>query len=260
MNAELIGRVRSRLVEYFGKVDHTDFSLVEPEEKRTAEDKTPLTALIDHTLLKPEATGVDIDRVCDEAAHHQFASVCVNPCWVDRAAKRLEESSVKVCTVIGFPLGAATSQVKAYEAAQAIDLGADEIDMVINIGALLAGEYEVVYEDIRAVVKASSGRAVVKVIIETALLSEEKKIAACILASSAGADFVKTSTGFAGGGATIDDVALMRAVVGSAMGVKASGGIRDYAGAKAMVRAGADRLGTSSGVAIAKGEVGNSSY
>ncbi|NLV91632.1 MAG: deoxyribose-phosphate aldolase [Firmicutes bacterium] len=256
MNAELILRVRHGLVEYFHSLGRRDIPSENPEPRDITdwEGQTSLCKRIDHTLLKPQATAVDVCELCDEAMEYDFASVCVNPVWVEVAAKRLENSSVAVCTVIGFPLGATLPQVKAYEARQALEQGAREVDMVINIGALLGGNYQLVYEDIKAVVEAVKGEALVKVIIESGLLSEEKKIAACILASAAGADFVKTSTGFSGGGATVEDVVLMRTVVGNTAQVKASGGIRDYPGAMAMIRAGADRLGTSSGVTIARGE------
>lgn len=259
-NSELITRVKTRLLEYFDGLGEVDFSVEDPEPGLMDEGRLPINSIIDHTLLKPEAKADDIKQLCAEAMEYRFASVCVNPCWIPLAVKELSGSPVKVCTVIGFPLGATTTQAKAFEARQAVELGASEVDMVINIGALRSQDYRTVYTDIRAVVKAAGNSALVKVIIETALLSREEKVAACILASAADADFVKTSTGFAKGGAAVEDVALMREVVGTGMGVKASGGIRDYAAAAAMVKAGADRLGTSSGVAIVKGEAGHGSY
>ncbi|HEU4323586.1 MAG TPA: deoxyribose-phosphate aldolase [Roseiflexaceae bacterium] len=213
---------------------------------------TEIARLIDHTLLKPEATPEQIERLCAEAREHGFASVCVNPTYVARCAELLSGSSVAVCTVVGFPLGATTSAVKAFEAREAIEQGASEVDMVIAVGRLKAGEHDAVEEDIRLVVAAAhTGGAICKVIIETALLTDEEKTAVCRLAVRAGADFVKTSTGFAASGATLHDVALMRGVVGPEIGVKAAGGIRSLADALAMVKAGATRLGTSAGVQIA---------
>lgn len=208
-----------------------------------------LAKYIDHTNLKPEATPQDIDRLIDEAKTYHFASVCINPCYVGYAKKKLQDSDVKVCTVIGFPLGANTSAVKAFETAEAIRQGADEIDMVIAIGALKAGLYQKVQQDIEAVVKASQGH-LVKVILETCLLSREEIVKACQLAMAAGAQFVKTSTGFNKHGATVEDVALMKATVGEKMMVKASGGIRTLQDALQMIEAGASRLGTSSGVML----------
>jgi deoxyribose-phosphate aldolase len=213
-----------------------------------------LARYIDHTLLKPEASRDQILKLCREAVEHHFASVCVNPCWVRLCAEALRGSEVKVCTVIGFPLGATLSTVKAFEAEECIRQGAGEVDMVINIGALKSGDRQYVEDDIRAVVeRAHALGALVKVIIETVLLTQEEKVLACRLSQAAGADFVKTSTGFAGGGATVEDVALMRQVVGDAMGVKAAGGIRTYADALRMIQAGANRLGTSAGVQIIQG-------
>ena len=211
-----------------------------------------IARLIDHTLLKPEATARQIAQLCAEAREHHFASVCINPWYVRLAADLLSDvEDVEVCTVVGFPLGATTPQVKAYEALQAIADGATEVDMVINIGALKSKRYDAVARDIRAVVRAAhAAGALVKVIIEAALLTDEEKVAACLLAKQAEADFVKTSTGFGPGGATVEDVALMRAVVGPDMGVKAAGGIRSYEAARAMVAAGANRIGASAGVRI----------
>ncbi|WP_161979140.1 deoxyribose-phosphate aldolase [Streptococcus sp. S784/96/1] len=214
---------------------------------------------IDHTLLKPESTQSQIDKLLSEAKEYDFASVCVNPTWVNYSAKALAETDVNVCTVIGFPLGATTPAVKAFETKDAIENGADEIDMVINIGALKSGNFDLVEEDIRAVVEASEDK-LVKVIIEACLLTEEEKVKACQLSVKAGADFVKTSTGFSTGGATVADVALMRQTVGPNVGVKAAGGARSLADAQAFIEAGATRLGTSSGVAIIKGETVNGGY
>lgn len=214
---------------------------------------------IDHTLLKPESTQEQIDQLLNEAKEYDFASVCVNPTWVKYSAQALAGSDVNVCTVVGFPLGATTSAVKAFETKEAIANGADEIDMVINIGALKTGNLELVEEDIRSVVEAANGK-LVKVIIEACLLTDEEKVTACQLSVKAGADFVKTSTGFSTGGATVADVALMRQTVGPDIGVKAAGGARSLADAQAFIEAGATRLGTSSGVAIIKGEKVNGGY
>lgn len=214
---------------------------------------------IDHTLLKPESTQTQIDKLIAEAVEYQFASVCVNPTWVSYAAKALKGTEVNVCTVIGFPLGANTSSVKAFETKDAVANGADEIDMVINIGQLKSGQYDAVEADIRAVVEAS-GDKLVKVIIETCLLTDGEKVKACQLAVAAGADYVKTSTGFSTAGANIADVTLMRKTVEPNIGVKAAGGTRSYADAEAFIKAGATRIGTSAGVAIVNGETANSSY
>ncbi|GAX91547.1 2-deoxyribose-5-phosphate aldolase [Effusibacillus lacus] len=215
-----------------------------------------MASSIDHTLLKPEATPEQIRKICGEAKQHGFASVCVNPVFVPLAAAELRESDVKVCTVIGFPLGAATSETKAFETENAVANGATEVDMVIPIGLLKAGEYRAVLEDIKQVVHACKGRALVKVIIETSLLTDEEKIAACIISRHAGADYVKTSTGFSTGGATREDIELMRLTVGPKMGVKASGGVRTREDALAMLQAGATRIGASASVAIVQGGQG----
>ncbi len=208
---------------------------------------------VDHTLLKPDASETDIEKLCEEAARYRFASVCVNPTWVRAAACHLKGSGVVVCTVVGFPLGATLADVKAYEARRAIFDGAREVDMVINVGALKSGDDCAVEFDIRAVVEAAHEYGVlVKVIIEAALLTDEEKVRACLAAKRAGADFVKTSTGFAKGGATVADVALMRRTVGAEMGVKAAGGVRGIEDARAMLEAGATRIGASVGVKIAQ--------
>ena len=208
--------------------------------------------MIDHTVLKPETTIDMVETLCKEAMEYNFAAVCVNPYYVKFCKEILIDSKVKVATVIGFPLGANTKEVKVFETIDAIKNGADEIDMVINIGALKHKDYEIVKEDIKAVVDAAKEKAIVKVIIETCLLTEEEKVKACELSMDAGADFVKTSTGFSTGGATVDDVGLMKSIVGDKLEVKASGGVRDLDSAKQMIEAGATRLGTSSGVKIAK--------
>ncbi len=219
----------------------------------------PINQYIDHTLLKPESTQEQIDHLLSEAVEYQFASVCVNPTWVAHCSKTLAGTGVKVCTVVGFPLGANTSSVKAFETKDAIANGADEIDMVINVGQLKSGQYEVVKADIRAVVEASQDK-LVKVIIETCLLTNDEKVKACQLAVSAGADFVKTSTGFSAAGATVEDIVLMRETVGPNIGVKAAGGARSYKDAEAFIEAGATRIGTSSGVAIVSGETVTEGY
>jgi len=213
-----------------------------------------LASLIDHTLLKPDATREEVEQLCREAAQFCFASVCVNPNWVALCRELLRGSGVKVCTVIGFPLGAHLPDIKAYETRRAIEQGAEEVDMVINIGALKSRDYALVEQDIQGVVSASGGRALVKVILETSLLTRDEKVMGSTLAKAAGADFVKTSTGFAGGGATVEDVQLMRETVGPEMGVKASGGVRTKEDAEKMVAAGATRLGASAGVKIVRGE------
>lgn len=219
----------------------------------------PINQYIDHTLLKPESTQEQIDHLLSEAVEYQFASVCVNPTWVAHCSKTLAGTGVKVCTVVGFPLGANTSSVKAFETKDAIANGADEIDMVINVGQLKSGQYEVVEADIRAVVEASQDK-LVKVIIETCLLTNDEKVKACQLAVSAGADFVKTSTGFSAAGATVEDIVLMRETVGPNIGVKAAGGARSYEDAEAFIEAGATRIGTSSGVVIVSGETVTEGY
>ncbi|WP_374019702.1 deoxyribose-phosphate aldolase [Paenibacillus thiaminolyticus] len=219
-----------------------------------------IAQMIDHTLLRADAVKDEITKLTEEAARYQFASVCVNPAWVAYCAEQLAGTPVKVCTVIGFPLGASTTAVKAYETADAIGNGADEIDMVINVGQLKAGNDDEVERDIAAVVTAAAGKVLVKVIIETCLLTEEEKIRACELAVKAGADFVKTSTGFSTGGATREDVALMRRTVGERAGVKASGGVRSLEDVNTMIEAGATRIGASSGVSIMNGMESSSSY
>lgn len=216
---------------------------------------------IDHTLLKPGSTEEQIKQVCAEAREYGFASVCVNPYYASLVRKELEGTNVKTCVVVGFPLGATTKEVKAFETKQATQNGAQEVDMVINIGALKSKKYDDVKEDIEAVVKASNGKALVKVIIETCLLTEEEKVRACEISKEAGADFVKTSTGFSTGGATVEDVKLMRKTVGPDIGVKASGGVRTKEDAEAVIAAGATRIGASASIAIAEGtKNSNSGY
>jgi deoxyribose-phosphate aldolase len=210
-----------------------------------------VAGMIDHTLLKPDASRAEVEKLCREAAEYRFASVCVNPTWIATCARLLHGSTVKVCSVVGFPLGATTPDVKHYETRRALFDGAREIDMVINVGALKSGDLRVVERDIEAVTgPCREAGAISKVIIETALLTDEEKVTACTLAKAAAADYVKTSTGFGPGGATAADVALMRRVVGEAMGVKASGGVKDLDALRAMVAAGATRIGASAGVRI----------
>ena len=213
-----------------------------------------LAKTIDHTILKPGAEQKDVERICAEAKKWNFASVCINPCWVSLAFELLKDTDVKVCTVIGFPLGAATTASKAFEAEEAIENGAGEVDMVINVGRLTAGDYVYVREDIRAVVEKAGGRAVTKVILETCLLTRDQIVKACELAVEAGADYVKTSTGFSTGGATVEAVSLMYETVKGKAKVKASGGIRTYEDAMKMIQAGASRIGTSKGVNIVSGQ------
>lgn len=212
--------------------------------------KEYIASIIDHTVLRADAMPEDIIKICREADEHKFASVCINPCYVKLAAEQLKSSSVKVCTVIGFPLGASVAEVKAYEAVKAIEDGATEVDMVINIGMLKAGKLDYVKEDIAAVVNAAKGKALTKVIIEACLLTDEEKTAVCKLSKEAGADFVKTSTGFSKWGAKAEDIKLMREAVGPELGVKASGGVHSYEDAVKMVENGATRIGASSSIKI----------
>jgi len=218
-------------------------------------ENSAMARMIDHTLLKPDTTKEDIDKLCAEAKQYNFASVCVNPCYVSQCYDHLKNTPVKVCTVIGFPLGANCTDIKRKEAELALSQGAQEIDMVINIGRLKSGDFDYVFNDINQVVLAAKKyNAVCKVIIETSLLTDEEKVKACLISKNAKADFVKTSTGFSTGGATASDVALMRYVVGSSVGVKASGGIRTKEDAEAMIESGADRIGASASVKIVTGD------
>lgn len=223
-------------------------------------NKKELARMIDHTILKAEATEKEIEKLCKEALEYNFASVCVNPSMVEKAYSLLKESEVKVCTVIGFPLGATTTEVKAFETEDVIKKGATEVDMVINVGKLKEGNLEYVKKDIEAVVNAAKGKALTKVIIETCLLTDEEKVTACKLSKEAGADFVKTSTGFSTGGATASDIKLMRETVGKDLGVKASGGVRSLEDAMAMIENGATRIGASASIAICEGKESNSTY
>lgn len=209
-----------------------------------------LNGYIDHTLLKPEATEEQVKKICDEAKKYQFASVCVNTYYTSLVSKQLEGTNVKTCVVIGFPLGATTKEVKAFETKQAIENGAQEVDMVINVGALKDKKYDEVRDDIKAVVEIAKDKALVKVILETCLLTKDEIVKACELSKEAGVDFVKTSTGFSTGGATVEDVKLMRETVGSEIGIKASGGVRTTEDAEAFIAAGANRIGASASIAI----------
>lgn len=223
-------------------------------------NKKDLAKMIDHTILKADATEKEVEKLCSEALEYNFASVCINPSMVEKAANMLKGSDVKVCTVIGFPLGATTTEVKAFETEDVIKKGATEVDMVINIGKLKEGNLEYVKKDIEAVVNAAKGKALTKVIIETCLLTDEEKVTACKLSKEAGADFVKTSTGFSTGGATASDIKLMRETVGPELGVKASGGVRSLEDAMAMIENGATRIGASASIAICEGTESNSTY
>lgn len=219
-----------------------------------------LAKMIDHTILKADATEKEVEKLCAEALKYNFASVCINPSMVEKAAGILKGSEVKVCTVIGFPLGATTTEAKAFETDDVIKKGATEVDMVINVGKLKDGDLNYVKKDIEAVVNAAKGKALTKVIIETCLLTDEEKVTACKLSKEAGADFVKTSTGFSTGGATKEDIKLMRETVGPDLGVKASGGVRTREDAEAMIENGATRIGASASIAICEGTVSNSTY
>lgn len=241
----------------------TDFDEFEKSAKpnRVKLDAKELSAMIDHTLLKPEATISEIEQLCAEAVQHNFASVCVNPSFVSTCFNIIKSSNAKVCTVIGFPLGATTTQSKFLEAEEAIKNGAEELDMVLNIGRLKVKDYDFVYNDLKSIADLSKKHLCTsKVILETCLLTDEEKIAACLLANEAGLNFVKTSTGFSKGGATTYDVSLMKFIVGDKLKVKASGGIRSYEDAIAMINAGATRLGASAGVKIIAGQKSESNY
>ena len=245
---------QSALDAYLGGADRVGTDGESPELPNTE-----VARRIDHTLLKGDATRADHVKLCEEARKYRFASVCINTTWVPLCKGLLQGAGVMTICVVGFPLGAATSRAKAAETREAIANGADEIDMVINLGLLKSGDHTAVHDDIRQVVEAAAGRPV-KVILETHLLSREQKIAACAISKAAGAAFVKTSTGFSGGGATVDDIRLMRQVVGPEMGVKASGGVRNTADAHAMIGAGANRIGASASVAIVTGGTSKGGY
>jgi deoxyribose-phosphate aldolase len=256
--SELISKITSEVMKRLQAEIEKQRSSTGPTGKFSGINPAELAQYIDHTLLKPESTLAMFDKLCEEAKQYKFKSVCVNSCRVPYVTKKLQGTGVAVCSVIGFPLGAMDSRAKAFEARRAIEEGAKELDMVINIGALKSGELHLVEEDIRAVRRATRGTTILKVIIETSLLTQDEKVLACEISKKAGANFVKTSTGFAGGGATVEDIALMRRVVGPNMGVKASGGVRDYDKAVAVLNAGANRIGAVAGVAIVTGVRGES--
>jgi len=267
---QILNQVLDKVKEMLPKNENTDSNdgdiidaipYIEKEADMGNQDFSGLTkkeivekmaSFIDHTILKADATKSDVDKIIDEALEYKFYSVCVNSCYTAHVSSRLKESGVKTCTVVGFPLGAMSTPAKAFEAKKAVEDGSEEIDMVINVGALKSKDFTTVLNDISAVVKASYP-AKVKVIIETSLLNEEEKIVACTLSKTAGAHFVKTSTGFSTSGATVEDIALMRKMVGSNIGVKASGGVRDQKTAVAMIKAGASRVGASSSIKIVEG-------
>lgn len=252
MNSELLIKKIEKEIERYKK----DFKIIKINEVKEASE---LAGLIDHTVLKAETSPEDIKKLCKEAVENKFFSVCINPVYVSLAKEYLKGTDVKIATVIGFPLGANDTSVKAFETQIAREDGADEFDMVINVGLLKSKNYDMVYEDINSVVEAADGKTV-KVIIETCYLETEDKIAACVISKFAGADFVKTSTGFGSGGAKSEDVALMKFVSGNEMKVKASGGIRDFETAREMIEAGAERLGVSAGLKIIKGLKSDSNY
>lgn len=252
--------VMQRLNEQLGKQGTSD---KENDSKPAAPariSQAELAGYIDHTLLKPEAVESQFDLLCNEAVTYKFKSVCVNSSWVPYVAKKLRGTGIIVCSVIGFPLGGMDTRSKAFEARSAIENGATELDMVINVGALKSGNIKLVEEDIRAIKRACRSTTVLKVILETGLLTDSEKILACEISKKAGADFVKTSTGFSGSGATVEDISLMRRIVGPAMGVKASGGIRTFEQAVALINAGANRLGCGSSVAVVTGAVSQGNY
>jgi deoxyribose-phosphate aldolase len=261
---ELIDRITKEVIQRLSQKSQT------PGEKTTGHTSVSssgqtisaaeLAGYIDHTLLKPEAVVSQFEQLCNEAVKFKFKSVCVNSSWIPFVAKKLRGTNVKICSVIGFPLGEMDTRSKAFEARNAIGNGADELDMVINVGALKSGNLKLVEEDIRAIKRACRTSTVLKVILETGLLTDEEKIIACEISRKAGADFVKTSTGFSGSGATIHDVALMRRIVGPRMGVKASGGIRKFDQAVALINAGANRLGCGASVDIITGAESKGSY
>ena len=250
---ELIEKISEEIISKLKKLSPSDTFSIDSSSCIKTKSRAEIAKYIDHTLLKPDATEAEVKKLCEEAIQYGFFSVCINPAWTAYCAKKLRGTGVKVCTVVGFPLGATDSRTKAFETRNAIENGADEIDMVINVGALRNGDLKTVETDLRAVLTACRSTTTTKAIIETCLLSDEEKIAASQLAKKVGYDFVKTSTGFSTAGATAYDVALMRRIVGPKMGVKASGGIRTYEDALLMIESGATRLGCSSSVKIVSG-------
>lgn len=252
---ELVQEITKKVLERLQMSSYSSSNGTSKGETEQSLTPADLAAYIDHTLLRPDATEDEVLALCRDAKQYRFYSVCVNSCWVELCARELRNTGVKVCSVVGFPLGAIDSRTKGAETRNAIENGADEIDMVINIGALKSKKFDYVENDIRWVLRSCRQKTVTKVIIETALLNSDEKVLACEIAKKVKADFVKTSTGFAKGGATVEDVSLMRKVVGPTMGVKASGGVRTFETAAAMIRAGATRIGTSSSVALIQGGV-----
>ncbi len=261
---ELIDKITKEVMERIKKqMQVQDIDKKNPEVLPVAKPMitpTELAKYIDHTLLKPEAVQSQFKQLCEEAVKYQFKSVCVNSSWVPYVTKKLRGTGIKICSVIGFPLGEMDSRSKAFEARSAISNGADELDMVINVGALKSRNLDLVEKDIRAIKRACRSNTILKVIIETVLLTDEEKIIACEISKKADADFVKTSTGFLGGGATVEDIILMRRIVGPDMGVKASGGIRSYDQAVALINAGANRLGCGSSIAVITGATVSGNY
>ncbi len=259
---ELIEKITKEILSKLEKMNKTEGASSASEQTESSNTITTLelAGLIDHTLLKPGATENQFAQLCEEALQFKFMSCCVNSSWVPYVAKKLRGSSVKVCSVVGFPLGEMDTRSKAFETRNAIANGAHEIDMVINTSALKSGNLKLVEEDIRAIKRACRSTTILKVIIETSLLTDAEKVIACEISKKVGADFVKTSTGFTGAGATVEDVALMRRVVGPKIGVKASGGIRDYKTAAAMIQAGATRIGAGGSVAIVSGNTAQGNY
>ncbi|MEZ4708029.1 MAG: deoxyribose-phosphate aldolase [Caldilineaceae bacterium] len=258
---DIIERVSKAVSEELAHIEFAETRLLRPESVDIAHlDAVSVARLIDHTLLKPDATSAQVQQLCADALEHQFASVCVNSTWLALCQSLLGGSAVKCCVVTGFPMGAMLGAAKAYETALAVEQGAQEVDTVINVGRLKDKDYAVVYADLAGVAHAAhAGGALAKVILETGLLTQEEKIAGCLICKWAGIDFVKTATGFQGGGATVEDVALMRQVVGPEMGVKAAGGIRTAADARNMIAAGATRIGASAGISIVQGFLGTAS-
>jgi len=251
----LINKISEEVISRLKKIDKTDSVSINVKENKNTDTIKPadVAGYIDHTLLKPEATEVQIKKLCEEAVKYGFFSVCVNSSWVEFCAKQLRGTGVKVCAVVGFPLGAMDSRTKAYETRNAIENGADEIDMVINVGALKNGDLKIVEEDLRAVTRACRSTTTTKAIIETCLLTDDEKIIASELVKKTGYDFVKTSTGFSKAGATAHDIALMRRTIGPKMGIKAAGGIHNFEEALLMIQSGATRLGASAGIKIISG-------
>jgi len=250
---ELIDKITKEVMSRLNEKTIVQDSAKKESNPKSFLSPIELAGYIDHTLLKPESTKAQFDKLCEEALKYKFFSVCVNSSWVPYVTKKLRGTGIKICAVVGFPLGAMDSRSKAFEARNAIDAGANELDMVINVGALKSKDYKFVEEDIRAIKRVCRSNTILKVIIETSLLTDDEKVIACEISKKADADFVKTSTGFMGGGATVADIMLMRRIVGPKIGVKASGGVKDYNQAVALIQAGANRIGCGSSVAVITG-------